>query len=753
MTDISGFEENPFKRKHFSKKAPAQNSISSEIRAKINFFMRALIGFFWAILGFVISLGAREKEISPLFSDLTLVDQIDAKVADRLPYHYNYALMGGYWNMPSARMTDVGMTALGFSYVPPYRNYAFTLQALSRVEFGANYRIYIGMPDPMIGKMGFGDFADRGANVKFALLKREDGFPFFLPELAVGFEDFFGTKRFHSFYAVATYSFHSYHLEVTGGWGKGRMKGFFGGVGWTPFRNSKVPGLNRLTLLAEWDAIDYKHWGEEHPKGRDVKSRINIGASVTLFDILQLNASTLRGKEVAASVSLYYNLGQSKGLLPKVNDPPLYTSPVNLEPIGYLREERELAQELVTAFFEQGMNLYRVDLKVGVEKELWMKLINLRYREEPILKERIERILAALVPMNISSTSVVVEADGIPTHAYRFRTADLERWREDKIGDTELQILAPMQEPIPPPSQYEGAKLYRRRKKVWALIVRPRVITFFGSATGKFQYSIGVLAGSEGYLWDRIYYKVQGAYHITSSMENMADRDLVNPSKLLNVRSDTVRYFQRKTVALEEAYFQHGFYMGRGWYGRVACGYFEPAYAGGAIELLYYPVSHDWAIGLEAAGVFKRNYRGLGLTTEVRKFTGTDYENVHFIGYQYFLDLYYDFKPLQLEFKASIGRFLARDFGVHFEVGRYYSSGFRFSVWYDWTSARDIVNGSRYRNKGIAFSIPLDFFLKKSSRSTIGYILSAWLRDTGARAATGKRLQPTLQNERTCLPQ
>ena len=713
--------------------------------------MGELIVFFLLAVKIISRLSAEEGEISPLFCDLALVDQIDAKATDRLPYHYNYMLMGGYWNMPSARMAAVGTAALGFAYIPPYRNYALTLQALSRVEFGANYRTYIGIPDPMIGDMGFGDFADRGASLKFALLKKEDGFPSFLPEIAVGVEDFFGTKRFHSFYAVATYSFLSYHLELTAGWGKGRCKGFFGGAGWTPFRNSKIPGLNRLTLLAEWDAIDYKNWSEEHPKGKKIKSRVNAGASLTLFDTIQLNVSTLRGKEIAASVLLYYNLGKSKGFLPKVNDPPLYSFPVNIEPIGYLRKEQELAQELVAAFFEQGLNLYRVELKVGAEKELWIKLINVRYREEPVLKERIEKVLAALVPMNVSSTVVVIEADGIPTHAYWFRTADLVHWREGKIGDVELDVLAPMQEPIAPPSQYEGAELYRRRKKVWALTLRPRLITFFGSATGKFKYSFGILAGPEGYLWDQIYYKIQAAYHITSSMADMADRDLVNPSKLLNVRSDTVRYFQRQTVALEEAYMQQGFYIGRGWYGRVACGYFEPAYTGAALELLYYPVRQSWAVGLEVAGVLKRNYRGLGLTTTARKFNGTTYDNIHFIGYQYFLDFYYNFKPLQLEFKASIGRFLARDFGVHFELGRYYSSGFRFSVWYDWTSAHDIVNQSRYRNKGIAFSIPLDFFLKKSSRSMIGYILSAWLRDTGARAATGKRLQRTLQNERMCL--
>jgi len=154
-------------------------------------------------------------------------------------------------------------------------------------------------------------------------------------------------------------------------------------------------------------------------------------------------------------------------------------------------------------------------------------------------------------------------------------------------------------------------------------------------------------------------------------------------------------------------------------------------------------------VGLEGAGVVKRRTRGVGFTTRVRKFKGRTPTFEHFIGHQYFLDLYYNLKPLDLDFKVTIGKFLARDWGARFEIGRHYPSGFHFNVWYSWTSANDQVNGSRYRNKGIAFTIPLDLFLTKSSRTFIPYALSVWLRDTAARAATGKRLYSTLHEERS----
>lgn len=655
--------------------------------------------------------------------------------------------------MPSARMNEKGMAAFGFSYVPPYRNYGITMQLLNRIEFGVNYRVFIGIPDPKMGRMGFGDFSDRGAHLKVGILRQEDGFPYF-PEIAIGFEDFYGTKRFHSLYAVATKSFLDWNLEMTIGWGKGRLKGFFGGLSWTPFRRLNLPLIKKLTLIAEYDAIDYNNHRWEHPKGRDVKSRINLGLATSIFDLLQITISSLRGQELAACASIYYNIGESKGLFPKIDNPSLYQAPINTEPIGYLRSKEELAQELTFAFSEQGLNLYQIDLTTNEKKEqaLWIKVVNTHYRVEHDFKERIEAVLAALLPINIATTTVVIESDGIPTHAYCFRTLDLHRFREKEIDPFELETLSHMREPISEPNQYEGSLIYRRSKKIWTCTIRPRLLTFFGSSTGKFKYSVGVVGGPEGYLFDQIYYKIQGAYHIKSSLSDVGSRDLFNPSKLLQVRSDQVRYYQANNGSLEEAYIQKGTYLKKGWYGRLALGYFEAAYGGLAGELLYYPVGSCWAIGFEGAGVLKRSYHGLGFQTKVKRFDGVKSQKVSYIGYQYFLDLYYNLASLQLDFKVSIGTFLARDRGVRFEIGRYFSSGFRFSIWYTLTNARDIVNQRRYHDKGVAFVIPFDFFLKKSSRTMLPYALSVWLRDTGARGATGKHLYPTVHDARESFP-
>jgi len=251
----------------------------------------------------------------------------------------------------------------------------------------------------------------------------------------------------------------------------------------------------------------------------------------------------------------------------------------------------------------------------------------------------------------------------------------------------------------------------------------------------------------------KLYYKIEASEYPLSSASDVGSVDLINPSHLPNVRSDAILYYQTKLPILETAYVQKGVYFGHNLYHRIALGYFEIAYGGVASELLYYPVGKPYALGLSGALLLKRNYQGLGFTRNVRRLKkdGTTICE-RFTLHQYFLNLYYQFPPLGLQIKGSLGYFLARDFGLHLEIGRTFPSGFKFCLYYDWTSAHDTVNGRRYHNKGIVLSLPLDLFLPKSSLATIHYSLDAWLRDTAARAQTGKPLYSTLYTARSHLP-
>lgn len=695
-----------------------------------------------------IPLKVLSADLQGLAESLSTLHSIEKSISEELPFIYNQNLIGGYGAMPSARMAKSGTIALGYSRATPYNLYSLNVQMFKTVELVGNYRVYKGVTEGGFGHLGYGDDTDRTANIKFALYQQTEDLKF-IPSLAIGFEDFYGSKRFYSFYACATHQLLNENLELTLGYGIGRIKGFFAGGAFSPFRHTDYKPLQQLSILAEYDANNYKHHEGEHPKGRKVKFPINVGLSLNLFDFLQLKATTLRGKTFSAGATLFYNIGSSKGFLPKTLNPSYYTAPVDVEPLGETREKKELAHELAYAFSKQGLNLYTVYLgELRSQKTLWIKIINTLYREEFQLRDRLQYLLSSLTPSNIDSVIVVVEADGIPTQAYHFRNEDLKKFKEGLLGDHELEILAPLVE-VSKGELKQKQQLFHRKKDIWLLTLRPRLITFFGSTTGKIKYSLGFIGGPEGYLFDEVYYKFQIAYNLASSLYNLRGIDIYNVSKLPIVRSDSVHYYQGKHFYFEQAYLQKGFNVGGGWFTRAAAGYFEPAYAGVALEALYYPVLSPLAIGFEAATVLKRNYSGLGLKTWTIQFNEKSIpEKIHFIGVQYFLDLYYEYRPWSVDFKMMVGQFLAKDKGARFEIGRYYPSGTRFSIWYTVTNGNDIVNGKRYYDKGIAFSIPFDFFLKKSSRTMLGYAMSAWLRDVGAQAFTGKKLYETIQKER-----
>jgi len=685
--------------------------------------------------------------IDNMLHDLKTAERIDAERKDQLPFFYDFSMIGGHFNMPSARMPAWGMFGFGAARPPPYNIYGISFQPFDRIEVSVNYRVYKGMMDKNFGHLGFGDEAERIGNVKLAILSPYDGFPN-APSIAIGADDFIGTSRFNSQYGVITKQWMPINLETSLGWSRGRMKGFFGGAIWTPFRKSSIFLLENLSLIGEYDNIDYKFHPHEHPDGRKVKSRVNIGLGyLGVGDMLQATIGSLRGTKVAGSASFRYPLGTTKGFLPKVKDPLPYTCPIDTEPLGVMRPECEFVLELAYAFDGQGLDLccaYVQDTKEG--KKLYLTVINNVYREESIVRDRMQDLLAALVPSNVVTTTITLESDAVPVQSYTFRTEDLRRFRVGLTSAEELAVLSPMIEAVKPPKH--SVEIFKKNKDIWTFTFRPRFLTFFGGATGKFKYNIGLIASPEGYLGNQIYYKVQLGYSIYSTMWSLGDIDKLNPSQIPNVRTDTIRYYQNNTISLEKAFVQKSFNLGKGCFWRLAGGYFEIAYGGLAGEFLYYPVTGNWAIGLEGAAVMKRHYKWLGFTNKIRKLDGTTPHFIKFYGSQAFLDIYYFFRPLHLEFKVQAGQFLAKDWGGRFQVTRQFPSGLRLTLWYMVTNGHDKLNGNRYYDKGFAFAIPLDFFLTKSSRTYIGYAMSAWLRDIGAEAETGKPLYFTLREER-----
>ena len=238
-----------------------------------------------------------------LMRDLMLVNFWDCYLSQKYPVTYNHLLQGGYINMPSARVGCEGELGMGWASVPPYNIYSLRAQLTSWLEATGNYRIFRGVNDQILSCYGFGDFSERGANLKVAIVKPEDS-DYALPGFAVGIDDFMGTRSFNGEYLVMTKVHQNFNLEWSIGGGFNRFNGWFGAVNWMPFLSKPSP-LQFLSLVAEFDATHYDN--DPHPRGRDYKSRFNVGLKCRFMDHFDCSVSYIRGKRGGG---LYFRLLQ-----------------------------------------------------------------------------------------------------------------------------------------------------------------------------------------------------------------------------------------------------------------------------------------------------------------------------------------------------------------------------------------------------------------------------------------------------------
>lgn len=666
-----------------------------------------------------------------LFDDLAIVDYWNRRINDTFPVQYNALLEGGLFTMPTARVGEDGEMALGYAWLPPYRIYSARAMIHPHIEVTLNYRIFKGVEDPVLSPFGFGDLSDKGANVKFAILRPEDS-GYELPGVAIGFQDFLGTRAFKSRYFVLTKVFMDEAMEISLGIGEWRIRGLFGGISWMPFRSCLLPcQLNNMTFSAEWDATPYESKKiEPHPDGRVKNNPVNFGVKWRLYDMIDLSASYIRGDAFAFQASLFYNLGCTKGFVPKIEDPIPYQAPAIREPLGPLRPRGIFAAEIASSFLNHGFDVLRIREERGPcnEKILRINAINLSWRLEPDARLRLAHLLGQLTPSDFDKAVIVIEDDMMSVHEYHFYLPYARRYVAKEMGFVELSIATPMTEVTSP---CYGELLYRKKRDLIDAFILPDFHSFFGSARGKFKYSLGAALAIDGFLEGDVHYSCVLTHRLFADLEDIQDVDRLNPSQIINVRSDIISYFKKGGLQVEELYINKVWNVGRGYFFEGALGYFDRMYGGVFGEILYYPVGSSFAVGLEGAVVKRRTTSGMGFSDKIRKLDGFTPTYVPFLGSQGFVNLYYDLADTQLQLGLKAGRFLAKDWGVRYEVSRYFDSGLRLTLWYTRTNGHDKINGETYYDKGVMISMPLDIFYTHSSRKRFSYGMSAWLRDVG----------------------
>ena len=163
-----------------------------------------------------------------------------------------------------------------------------------------------------------------------------------------------------------------------------------------------------------------------------------------LWNSVDLSLAYIRGDKWAFTVSTFYNFGTSKGLIPKIDDKLPYKAPVNYQPLGALRPPDVMMQEFVFAFRCQGFDIAEAWICDDEgRKVLRLKINNMIYREERLVRTRLNAFLSSLIPEDIDAIIVTVETGTLPIQEFHYEASYLRLFRDKEIGRYELDILSP----------------------------------------------------------------------------------------------------------------------------------------------------------------------------------------------------------------------------------------------------------------------------------------------------------------------
>ena len=636
----------------------------------------------------------------------------------------------GLLDTRTARFLPDGYLAVTGSIKNPDDRIGFTFQAFPWLEttfrWSNNYAIRT--------EAGAGQGADRGFDLKVRLTQES----MYVPELAIGLQDFLGTGVYSGEYVVASKRIGRFDVSLGLGWGRlgsrGTLNNPIGGtrendVGlggkftWDYFQGPDLgvfggfeyrPRIHNLKIQVEYSSDSYKE--ELRTSGKDYNFPLNIGLSYRPWSGVDLGLSLMHGNQIGVRLSLFTDLAADN----TIN---------RVDPLPSIRTREEapapdaapaapVAQPLPAPAPDASMELMREalagqrlivrGLTIGGNR-IELGIINEAYLRDTEAVSRAARALAATAPANVEEFHIVTIANGIAVGDVLIRRNALERLADQQSSPAELLRSS---EIVPPPSSIDQYSDPNYRRFTWNIHPEMRQSVF--DPDNPFFVGIGI--GAEQSLeigrgwW-------LGASESILLYDTFSDIDRESDSTLPHVRSDIARYLKDGKYGFDSLRTAYYFKLGRDVYGRATAGYLEEMYAGVGGELLYRPFQQRWALGLNLWGVQQRDYNRLFDLLEYKTITGH-------------ATFYYE-TPWDISLRFHVGRYLARDYGYTFEAVRTFRTGVQVGAWFTITNVSAEQFGEGSFDKGIRIRIPMEWALPFGSRSVFDLALRPIQRDGG----------------------
>jgi membrane-associated phospholipid phosphatase len=705
----------------------------------------------------------------------------------------------GYINTPSAVVEADGTFSLGYGYDSPYGQLWVTSTILPALQVTGRYVSITGVPafansntDPEYGA-GYGRYKDKVVDGKLQLWQERD----WLPSVAVGASDIFGTALFKSQYGVATKTFGAArNLELSLGYGTKRIDGLFAGARWTPVSHP------RWSMVAEYNSVDYKQ--DYLPEATGAAKRRKGPAVGLEYRWGWLGVQAARGRD-NFSINAYVTIPfGEREYVPKIFEPAVFEDkdPIVPPSIPEWRQDAGYGADLIRALTAQDFKNVRVGLSGNV---LHLTLTNSRISNMGRAVGRAVRTALAFTPEGVTTIKVTYTVLDQPLTTYEFfdlpklkdylagkidrRTFNdvvLVRYprKDDVIRDDEQGWLAglldePAQSvpvtptvaeaqeiaaappsvagpvaaapvtigPDAPQSQNDGklrvamghegdiVQVTSVDRESNRFKIAPKLGFFFNDPSGAFRYSVSAAANYDRRLSDGLYLNAAAGLTL---LETVSGVKQPSNSNLPHVRTDVAKYLGESRFALSRVLLNKYINPAERWYVRGSVGIYEDMYRGFGGQALYLPKDSRWAADLSIDALQQRGYK--------RLFDSLDYKTVTAIA-----ALHYKL-PRGVTVTARAGRFLAKDEGVRVEFKRRFQSGIEVGAWYSRTNGNDITPpgkpGQPYHDRGIFLTIPLKTMLPMDSQGNAGFSISPWTRDVGQMVASPGDLYDMVEQPR-----
>jgi len=595
----------------------------------------------------------------------------------------------GLLEIPTARVLDDGVIRVSGAQALPYRWYGGGMGVFPGLELTGRLTDITNIPGPT---PEYGSNKDKAFDIKYQLIPESK----WLPAVALGYHDLFGTQLFEAQYIVLSRQI--FPFDFTLGYGTKRLDGLFAGI--------EVALHPRLHFITEYSPIDY---ATDTPSARGVPEGaewpVNFGLRYKLLPVIDLGVSYQRGDTVGVSLNFQADLG--KPIVPHRADPPPLVD-VDRRPFKQ-RDKKEMVEKIHAAIHEAGFANVSVYTEEGT---LSAEFTNNQYLSNQKAVGRVLRILLLHAPSDAKKLQAIEKRKGIPIVKVAVKPNVFEAYLMGDVPEDIFERLIEVETTTEEPDLNNPEVVHTGGEDSrFGYGVKPEFQSYLNDPSGFFKFRVGIKPWGVANLWKggEAYARFDVPFYSNIESTNVSPPD--------TVREDSWKYLGRD-YTFSNLLFDQAIQFTDRTFGRVSFGYLEYMYAGASGEVLHFFGDGSVAVGLQADWVRKREP---GSTMALK--------DLDF--YDLLANAYFRVPKLDVTLQTQYGRFMAGDVGWLFTGTREYDTGIIIGGWWSFTDTDDLQGFSRgYDSKGVFITLPASIFLPHDSPIRYNYSFSPWTRDS-----------------------